>query len=472
MMTETSSDHHSLRAAAAHLLDQLDDLVGLAGHEAIENLRRMLERPPLAAIAGRVNTGKSTLVNALISTRVAPTSAQETTALLTCYAYGAPARAEALLNGGRVVQLPFLSSGPAISGTPVESIDYLRVFLQSAALQQFTILDTPGLGSAATSNSKRTEAGLLNGADPWTAPDVLIYMAKDGFRPDDEDFIRRFISNYRESPVRSPVVGLLSHADNFGTGPWDASDPIEEARRTAADLAAENPEIAAVIPVSGLLAETVRTGALREEDVRILRLLREVEDARLQFAEQLGPPPGIMREQYRRLTNLIGGYGVRFGRSHCESSAELLGWLVERSGLKRLEEVLTAFVKRPAERIRVQAMLSGLSAAARNGAWPREARALIESARHAPAFHQLKESEALDSLRAVAPQHELVAVLEELRDSDRWPSVLSPDIPDVKGIMELAARYQSMVASASTGAEAQAARVVCRSLLIRSGVTG
>jgi hypothetical protein len=65
-----------------------------------------------------------------------------------------------------------------------------------------------------------------------------------------------------------------------------------------------------------------------------------------------------------------------------------------------------------------------------------------------------------------------VAVLEELRDSDRWPSVLSPDIPDVKGIMELAARYQSMVASASTGAEAQAARVVCRSLLIRSGVTG
>lgn len=62
MMAESYGDSFGLRAAAEHLVDQVSHLVGLAGYEVIENCRRLLERPPLVAVAGRVNTGKSTLV--------------------------------------------------------------------------------------------------------------------------------------------------------------------------------------------------------------------------------------------------------------------------------------------------------------------------------------------------------------------------------------------------------------------------
>ncbi|MDQ0616766.1 dynamin family protein [Arthrobacter globiformis] len=460
-----------LRSSAEQLLDEVAALLGLHGAIVIDEFRSALRRPAVIAVSGRVNTGKSTLVNSLISAKRAPTSAQETTALICCYAYGAPDRAEAALDSGEVIPIPLTPSGPAIGNAQQGAIDYLRVYVQAAALQLVTIIDTPGLGSAATGNSARTEYRLLGHQGPQPGADALLYLIRDSFRPDDEDFVSRFRARHGNGPAGGPVpvIGLVAHADNHDGGPWHSAEPVDMAKRAAAELARRMPQLTAVLPVSGLLAETVRTGALREQDVRNLRLLQGADEMRLQFAEHLGPPPGVAKEDFRRLTALIGSYGVRYGREHCGSAAELADWLYERSGLAELERALQNAVTGPAESVRVEEMLAGLMAAARSQSWPPEVRRLIESARHAPAFHRLQEEAALALLRSSAPGHELVAVLEGLRQADWWPPAVSPEAPERSGYLELASHYQAVAGSASTGAEARAARVIARSLFIRSG---
>lgn len=464
--------YSGLRPSAEQLLDDVDALLGLAGGQIVADFRSALRRPAVIAVAGRVNTGKSTLVNSLIGAKLAPTSAQETTALLCRYVYGSPSRAEAVLESGDVVPLPFANTGPVLGTLPPETVDYLQVHVQAAALRPVTIVDTPGLGSAATDNSRRTESRMLGDSGPQDGPDALLYLIRDSFRPDDEEFIARFRSRPGTGPRRATVVGLVAHADNHNGGPWRASEPVDQARTAAAELSGRMPQLTGVLPVSALLGETVRTGALREQDVRNLRLLQGADQQRLQFADQLGAPPGISVESFRRLTELIGAYGVRYGREHCGSAGQLTQWLHERSGLAELERTLQTAVTGPTESARVEEMLTGLLAEARSRSWPAEARRLIEAARHAPAFHRLHEEAALDLLKADAPGHEMVAVLQGLTRGDPELDGILPSVSGSSGYLGLAAHYQSMVSTASTGAEAQAARVIARSLLIRSGTTG
>ena len=469
---DTQAGYTSLRASAEQLLNAVDSMLGLSGGQVIDEFRSALRRPAVIAVAGRVNTGKSTLVNSLIGAKLAPTSTQETTALLCRYLYGAPARAEAALHSGGVVPIPLDQSGPVLGAIPQETIDHLQVHVQAAALRAVTIVDTPGLGSATTDNSRRTESRLLEEADPQDGPDALLYLIRDAFRPDDEEFIARFRARSGTGARSGTVIGLLAHADNYGGGPWHSAEPVEQAQAAAAELSCRMPQLSGVLRISGLLGETARTGALREQDVRNLRLLQGSDDLRLQFAGHLGPPPEIPEEDFHRLTELIGPYGVRHGREHCGSAEQLTQWLYERSGLAELERTLQSTVTGPLESARVDQMLTGLLVTARTRSWPAQARRLIEAARHAPAFHRLHEEAALELLKTDFPGHEMVAVLEELTRGDSEPDGVLPAMPDDAGYLRLAAHYQSMIGTLPTGAEARAARVIARSLLIRSGAAG
>ncbi|MDQ0116880.1 hypothetical protein J2T22_000040 [Pseudarthrobacter defluvii] len=462
--------HPKLRSDAEELLMKVESLLGLSAGPAVERLRNALQRPVVIVVAGRVNTGKSTLVNSLISVKLAPTSAQETTSLVCCYAYSAPARAEAVLRSAEVVPIPLGPSGPALEDVSKETVDYLRVYVQAAALQPVTIIDTPGLGSAMTNNSARSESWILGKSDMQDVPDAMLYLVRDNFRPDDADFIARFRAHSGRDRERetAPVIGLVAHADNHAGGAWHNVEPVDTAKADAVKLAGETPQLDAVLPISALLAETVRTGALRERDVRNLRFLTGCDDTRLQFAEYLGPPDGVTTEDFRRLLALVGPYGIRYGREHAGSAAQLMDWLYERSGLAGLEEILQIRVMVPAECARVEEMLSGLTAAARSLAWPPQVRALIESARHAPAFHRLQEESALALLRESAPGHEFIAVLEDLRQPDWRPPASTSAAQWSDSCLQLASRYQAKAGTAKTGAEARAARVIARSFLIRS----
>ena len=73
------------------------DYPGVGGlGERVAQVRDALAAPLRVAVAGRVSSGKSTLVNALLGKRVAPTSAGECTKIVTWFRDG-PERMEIFL---------------------------------------------------------------------------------------------------------------------------------------------------------------------------------------------------------------------------------------------------------------------------------------------------------------------------------------------------------------------------------------
>ena len=446
-----------LEASLGGLLDRIEAAEGEPARSVVGESRKQLGQPFLVALTGRVNTGKSTLVNALVGQRIAPTDARESTAVLTLYRFGAPLAASVELDGGRRLPLRLERGEPQLPPEHVDTARLLTVDVQSASLARVSLLDTPGLGSATTANSARTQGALLSGSGPLPAPSVLLYLSRGPLRADD----RAFLADWRaHSQGTALVVGVFSHADAFGAGAWSEADPIERAVAHAEAAADREELLDAAVAVSGLLAETARTGVLRESDLRSLRLLSDAQDQDLQLAPQLGPPPGLSAESLARLTSLLGPYGLRYGRRAAGTSGSLLDWLEVRSGLARLEGLVADWIGGPASLARIDSIVASLRGASRS--WDRGAY-LLEAALHAPELLPIQEWRAASLLTSAVPREHLLPALDEVIARPlgaEWPG--GPE-----AAAELAAKYQAMASAATTGAEAEAARVLSRSCLVR-----
>lgn len=457
-----------VEVATDELLLRLSRTASAAVRSVLDGHRARLAEPPLVAVAGRVSAGKSTLVNALIGTRAAPTAARESTAVLTTYRFGAPARAVATMKDGSTRPVTMGREGPDLDAVRTDDVAYLTVHVQEATLRRFSIMDTPGLGSAMTGNSERTELALATGATHGVRPDVVLYVVRDMFREDDVAFLERFARAWTSIggvPAQSGVLAVLSHADNYGAGPWEAADPVLAAQRVAAELPDHYSALAGARAVSGLLAETVRTGRLQEQDVRLLRLLRDVDDFDLQYAGELGPLPGVAHEDRERLVSLLGAYGVRHGRKHAETSTGLLDWIEEHSGMRPLERLLEDVLGTAGGFARVDSIVGEVARTARQERWGEELEGALEAALASPEFHPLDQWRALRELRRTHPGHELIPVLEALqREPGAVPLPLG-GMGDANPLTQ-AGRFQAMAGSARTGAEAQAARVLSRSMIL------
>jgi hypothetical protein len=113
--------------------------------DAVSAVRARLYQPLRVAVAGRVKAGKSTLVNALVGRRVAPTAVEECTKVVTWCSFGVPERAEIVLTDGRRERMP-LDDGriPDPLGHELSQIQAVHVYLSLAALRRMTLIDTPG----------------------------------------------------------------------------------------------------------------------------------------------------------------------------------------------------------------------------------------------------------------------------------------------------------------------------------------
>src|SRR3982750_2853216 len=77
----------------------------------IDQVLTRLAGPLQLAVAGRIKSGKSTVVNTLIGRRVAPTDVRECTRLVTRFQYGTVDRVEVVEVDGRRRTLPFDGDG-------------------------------------------------------------------------------------------------------------------------------------------------------------------------------------------------------------------------------------------------------------------------------------------------------------------------------------------------------------------------
>src|SRR5687767_13459269 len=138
-----------LSSRVAALCDEVGPRLGPAAQPHVLGVRRRLDEPLRVAIAGRLKAGKSTLVNALIGRRVAPTAVGECTRVVTRFRYGTADRVDVVGRDGSRASLPLDDDGmiPQRLGRGATGIAYVDVTLTSEKLRDLTVVDTPGLSS-------------------------------------------------------------------------------------------------------------------------------------------------------------------------------------------------------------------------------------------------------------------------------------------------------------------------------------
>lgn len=315
--------------------------VALPTADALDAVAARAEGTPSLVVTGPVSSGKSTLVNALVGRRVAPTGAGECTRLVARYVRGPVDRLDVVLADGTRRPLPLAEGGrvPAAVGDRLgvdpAGVDHLLVTLTSDALDGLTVVDTPGAGSA-----RRRE-----GRGP-TVPDdaeAALVVLPSSARADEVD---RLAEAARHGPAG--VVAVLGRADTVGSA--------EDAATVASTLGHRlGGRLGPVTAVVGLLAETATTGALRAEDRHALAALAGTDQAAVDsaladpelFARADLPVPAPARA---RLLELLDRRGIALAvgllRERPDAGVgEIAAALLGASGLDRVVDRLRTAVR-------------------------------------------------------------------------------------------------------------------------------
>ncbi|MGW5051180.1 dynamin family protein [Actinokineospora sp. NPDC004072] len=441
MSTEQPTFAGPLSAAVAHLCTRLQPQVSPRTAAGFREVLRRLGAPLQVAVAGRIKSGKSTLVNALIGRRVAPTDVGECTRLVTRFQYGTVDRVELVFFDGRKQVLPFDAAGmiPKDLDVDFDKVSHLEAYLTNAVLRDLTVIDTPGLGSLDLASVKRTEQLLGaakhraedggaegDGAEQADGDDELdetsrnavagaeavLYVVTQGVRADDQQALAAFTAataSREAGPVNA--IAVLNKADTITPESvagsdgdvWRAASIIAE--KQAATL---KPRVADVIPVIGLLAETAESGGFTSADADALKTLSQLDDATwetmLMSADifttwDCDVPVGTRV----RLLEKLDLYGIRCAVDALRADPELTAGalrrrLLESSGLARVRARLDGVFRARADGIKAAAALASVTALAQASGDAGERQRVhdaIEVLLQKPEAHQLRLLEAL-----------------------------------------------------------------------------
>ncbi len=463
------------------LITTLDDDT----RRAVLAVQGNLREPLRVAVVGRVKAGKSTLVNALIGSHVAPTAATECTQVVTWYRFGRPAGAQVVMRDGGIRPLPLVDGLPETLGVPIDEVDRLEVRLPQRALRGLTLVDTPGLATLTEGLGEATRAAVLGETASRRVTgdvDAILFVFRDVEKDDEVGFLRSFAAatgTLGASAVNA--IGILSHADSFGSGAYGEEDPMDSAASAAVRLAADRQgDLADVVPVAGLLAETGRTGQLSERAVAALGRLAPVDDTRLRLWERLSPHHAVDVDDatMRTLLHLLGPYGLRHARRVAPAGAQAVyGWLDARSGISRLEQVLADRFALRADALKVGRGLAALDRLVYDPELPlasrRQLADVVERVRFEPLFHRIKELRSVEAMRRHPDADpNVVATLERLLTGGSPEQVLGlPQGTDVVTLHAEAIRWATwgsgLAGSAGPHLDlAEAGRVISRSFTL------
>ena len=458
---------------------------GTAHEPRLAALRDRLDEPLRVAIAGRVKAGKSTLLNALVGERLAPTDAGECTRVVTWYQDGAGYQVTATPKQGPPRQLRFTRDDGVIDidlgDLRSEDVAQLVVTWPAQALRTVTLVDTPGIGSLSEQTTRRTW-GLLVPDDEETPADAVIYLLRH-LHVNDVEFLRAFHDTEVSRPSPVNAIGVLSRADEIGVGRLDS---MASARRIAGRLGQDNNVrrlVQSVVPVAGLLAETAVT--LTETEVAHLR---KVADLPVREAEELlltadrfasaRPELGLTSIEREALLARFGLFGVRLTstllrRGVATTATELSRELAERSGLDNLKDIIGSLFLQRRDVLKSRSALLALAEITRSGEQPGSQALAAEVEEIIASAHPFNELRVLSSLRAgwVTGKADVVAELEQLiggaGNSAAQRLRLEPDAPagELAASAEQAlVRWQRRAENPMTSYEMSvAARVAIRS---------
>jgi hypothetical protein len=405
--------HLPLRTRVAALLDEaVDAFAGSPQEPRLRAARARQEEPLRVAIAGKVKAGKSTLVNALVGERLAPTDAGECTRLVTWYLDSHTSRVSVEPHRGPPRQVPFVRNGVlqvSLDGLALDDIARVLVEWPSSSLRTTTLIDTPGIGSLHTPTSARTHAFLAPTDEVDTPADAVIYLMRHLHAAD-----VRFLEAFHDQEVAqaTPIntIGVLSRADEIGVGRLDA---METATRIATRYRSD-PKIRrlcqTVVPIAGLLAESATT--LRQEEFRAFELLATagggITEPLLLSADRFAAPDAdvaVDGQTRRLLLERFGVFGVRLAvtllrRRDATTAPQMAEKLLRASGLGELRRVLDSQFAARSDVLKARAGLVAVDAALRAHAVPRRAALITELERIEAGAHEFVELRLLNALRA------------------------------------------------------------------------
>lgn len=382
-----------------------------AAGAVIDELQRRLREPLRLAIAGMVKAGKSTLLNALLGEKIAPTDAGECTRLVTWYRYsvtptitlhtrdGAASRMPVRRHKGRLVM--------ELGGVPAEDVEWIDVGWPLEGLKSMILIDTPGIASLSEQTSARATRFLTPEESPSSA-DAVVYLMRH-LHASDVKFLESFRDTAAGAAQTICAVGVLSRSDEIGSGRIDSllsAGKVARRYERDGDLASL---VLGVIPVAGLVAEGART--LRENEYAAFRELAGLERAEREgllvsadrFARE-SDATTVSAADRRALLGRFGIFGVRLAtaliRGGVDSSSDLADAMVQQSGLVELRQFVRDQFRTRSPTLKVRGVLVGLEKLIRES--PREGveeiRAGIE--RISATAHTLRELTLLARARA------------------------------------------------------------------------
>ncbi|AVT28733.1 MULTISPECIES: dynamin family protein [unclassified Plantactinospora] len=490
-----------LSARVAGLCDEVGPRLGAATGAQVSGVRRRLDEPLRVAIAGRLKAGKSTLVNALIGRRVAPTEVGECTRIVTQFRYGTADRVDVVRRDGSRLSLPLDDAGmiPQRLGVPRAEISYVDVTLTSDHLRDLTVLDTPGLASTNTSVSAGARRFLFEAA---TAPfddnidddsagaiagaEAIVYVFTQSVRDDDLAALEAFRSvsaRLASNPINS--LGLFNKVDKLVGG---AADPWPVAGPLAADQTGVLRRVVSeVVPIVGLLAETTEAGRLTAADCEALRTIARLPAAERAvllasvdlFTSRDCPVPGQQRERLLRLLDLYGiGFAIaQFAAEPQLSSGDLVRLLFAASGFPRLRNTLDQAFRWRTDAIKAGWGLATLEKLASHAPRPEDRELLrdaIEQVLQQPEYHRLRLLEVAQlvssgSVELPEPMEQELTRLA-LSTDPRWILSLPAAAPEqlARAALEAATRWRVYAVAGASPAQSRVAQVAHRGFFLLS----
>jgi hypothetical protein len=490
-----------LGARVAALCDEVGPRLGIPAREQVFGVRRRLDEPLRVAIAGRLKAGKSTLVNALIGRRVAPTAVGECTRIVTQFRYGTADRVDVVRRDGRRTSLPLDTDGmiPSRLGVPRAEISFVDVTLTSDHLRDLTVVDTPGLASTNTSVSAGAAEFLFpdpvapfdddiddDSVGAVSGAEAIVYVFTQSIRDDDLQALAAFRSvsaRLASNPINS--LGLFNKADKLVGGvtdPWPVVGPLAvDQSRVLRRVVSE------VVPVVGLLAETTEAGRLTAADCEALRTL-----AALPYGERLvllasvdlftSRECVVPRAQRERLLRLLDLYGIGFALAQLAAapqlaSGALVRMLFQASGFPRLRHTLDQAFRWRSDAIKAGSALSALEKVASHTAEPADRELLrdaIERVLQQPEYHRLRLLEVAQlvgtgSVELPEPMEQELSRLA-LSTDPRWildqPTAGPAEL--VKAALAAATRWRVYAVAGASPAQSRVALVAHRGFYLLS----
>ena len=369
----------------------------------LQHVHARLEAPLRVAIAGKVKAGKSTLLNALVGERLAPTDEGECTKVVTWYQDGHTYQVLAYPRGIEPQQLRFRREDHHLevdlAGQDPLDLERIEVTWPSASLRAATLIDTPGIGSLSTRVAQQTTR-FLAPEDDVTQADAVLYLMKH-LHANDLAFLEAFHDTEVAQPNPVNAIAVLSRADEIGVGRLDS---MGSANRIA-NRYKHDPNVRrlaqTVVPMAGLLAETATT--LTEDEFRMVRTLagaaaKDIDDMLLSADRFVNSPShtGLTDLERHHLLNRLGVFGIRLSttlarRNAVTTASDLSAELEERSGLNDLKAILSSLFEARSELLKSRSALLALDDLLRNEPVPGAEQLSLEVERVMASAHPFTE---------------------------------------------------------------------------------